>query len=93
MVPLCVASRLPLSALFVLFLSLVTKNANSVLVYDRQALFNIRFATEKLVKYDLGGQKTSLPPFLSGIPASATLWFHRSAGSIIDAGSNAAACW
>lgn len=39
------------------------------LLVDHQALLYISLATEKLVDYDLGEQKTSLPLFLSGIPA------------------------
>ncbi len=64
MAPVCVACCQLLSALFVFvpFLSFVTRNANSLLVYDCQALLNIQLATENLVKYDLGGQKT-LPQF------------------------------
>ena len=70
MAPVCVAVRLPLSVLvvFVLVLSLVTENVNSLLAYDRQALLDIRFASENLTHFSR--QKTfPLPPLLASIPA------------------------
>lgn len=78
---------LPFVFPFVLFLSFVTKNADSVLVYDRQALFNIRFATEKLLKYDLGGS------YREYLLASAAFRFHLPGAGVVDGGANAAVCW
>lgn len=69
MAPVCVACRLLLLVplVFVLFLSTVCKNVDSLLVYDRQTLLNIRSATNDLVNYDQSEQRTSLP-FVSAIP-------------------------
>lgn len=51
-----------------LFLSLFAHNINAVLMYDHQALLDLQFSANNLVKLDYGGHKT-LSPFLSGIPA------------------------
>lgn len=63
-----VACRLSLSVLFV-FVPVVTNHVDSLLVYDRQALLNIRHTTENLVKFNLHGQNAFPLPDLSGIPA------------------------
>ena len=50
--PVCVACHLFLTTLcvFVLFLSLVSVNVNSLLVYDRQTLLDLQFSAKDLVK-------------------------------------------
>lgn len=69
MAPVYAACRLLLLVplVFVLFLSTICKNVDSLLVYDRQTLLNIRSATNDLVNYDRSEQRTSLP-FASTIP-------------------------
>lgn len=70
MVIVFVAGCLSLTNLFVflLFLSLLLKNFDSLLVYNHQTLHDVQFSSESLSMYDRGGQKTFLPPFLSKIP-------------------------
>lgn len=70
MAPVCVACHLslPMLCMFVLLLSFVTLNVNSLPVYDRQALLELRLSAKELVKLDYTGHKT-LPLLLSGIPA------------------------
>lgn len=62
MAPVCVARRSILQSLcvFVLFVSLVVQNVDSLLVYERQTLLDLRLS----VKFDHGEQKT-FPPLLS----------------------------
>ncbi len=68
---MCVECRLPLSVLcvFLLFLSLVTNQVDSLLVYDRQELLNIRSSARNFVRFGVGGQNIYLLPLLSDIPA------------------------
>ncbi|GAA6086568.1 uncharacterized protein LOC116976515 [Tachysurus ichikawai] len=70
MAPVCVARRLFLLTLciFLLFVSFIVQNVNTLLVYDRQTLLDLRVRAKGFVKFDYGGHKT-LPPLLSGIPA------------------------
>lgn len=68
MAPVCVARRLTLPAvlMFMLILTIVPSNINSLLRYDRQVLLRIKLS---LVKFDLNGHKTPPPPLLSDVPA------------------------
>ncbi|XP_054870838.1 uncharacterized protein LOC118471156 isoform X2 [Amphiprion ocellaris] len=54
---------------FLLVLLVVTVDVSSLLVYDRQALLDLRPSFEKLVSFEPDGHKTGCPPLLSGIPA------------------------
>ena len=69
MAPVYVAARLPLSVLFVIVvaLSVFTKNVNSLLAYDRQALLDIRSTCGNLTDFPRH-RASSLPPLLAGIP-------------------------
>ncbi|GAA6074940.1 uncharacterized protein LOC113038370, partial [Tachysurus ichikawai] len=69
MAPVCVAGRLFSLALivFVLFLLATFNNVDSLLVYDRQTLLNIRANIENMLIYNSGGSKTS--PHLHDLPA------------------------
>lgn len=74
MAPECMARRPRLSdplllCVFILFLSLLLNNADSLLIYNRETLLNIRLATEKLVRTSADGQDFFPPPLLSGVPA------------------------
>ena len=53
-----------LLCVFLLLVTLVTHTVNTLLVYDRQMLLNLRTSAKKLVNCDSYGQKT-LPHFLS----------------------------
>lgn len=68
MAPVYVAGCLLLLVvwMFVVFLLTVLNTADSLLVYDRQTLLDLRLSAKDLVKF--GGHKTLLP-LLSGIPA------------------------
>lgn len=70
MAPVCKAFHLSLSTLcvFLLLLSLVLLNVNSLLVYDHQTLLDLNISAKDLAKSDYNEHKT-LPPFLSQIPA------------------------
>lgn len=65
-----VASSLLLSVLFVvvLFMSIFIQNISSLLVYNRQVLFNIQSSVEELSRQVSGGQGTRVPPFLANVP-------------------------
>lgn len=67
---MCVACRLslPMLCVFVLFVSCLTVNVSSLLVYNRQTLLDLRLQVKDLVKLNQDGHQT-LPPLLSGIPA------------------------
>ncbi len=59
MAPVCVARHLSLPVLyvFVLCVSLVALNVNSLLVYNRQTLLDLRPYAEDLGKLDHGGRE------------------------------------
>lgn len=67
--PVCKACRpsLPTLCLFLLLLSLVLPNVNSLLVYDRRTLLDLNISAKDLAKYDCNGHKT-LPSVLLEIP-------------------------
>ena len=69
MAPVCVAGRQLLRPLcvFLLFVILVAQTVNTLLVYDRQTLLDLRISAKNLINFDYYGQKT-LPPFLLDIP-------------------------
>lgn len=71
MAPVCTACHLPLSVLcvFLLFLLFVTHQVDSLLVYDRQELLNIRLSAGNVVRFGVDGQNTCPPPFPSDLPA------------------------
>lgn len=68
----CMASHLQLTWLCVviLFLCLVIQNASTLLVYDRQTLFNIWNSVKELIKQDLTRPSSCLPLFFSTISVS-----------------------
>lgn len=70
MAPVCVARRLTLPAVlvFMLILTIVPSNLNSLLCYDHQALLKIKLSVDTLVKFDLNGQGSPPPPLLSDVP-------------------------
>lgn len=77
MVPLCVASRLPLLPflyiimyiiLYSIFLLLLAQNVSPLLLYDSLTLLNIRDSVGKLPIHDFIEQPKSLPPLLALIP-------------------------
>ncbi len=55
MAPVCVASRLRLTRLFVivLLLFMINQHAFTAFIYDRQILFDIRNSIKELIKQDL----------------------------------------
>uniref|UniRef100_A0A3P9MP71 Reverse transcriptase domain-containing protein n=1 Tax=Oryzias latipes TaxID=8090 RepID=A0A3P9MP71_ORYLA len=69
MAPVCTACRLSAVFLFVyvLLLTTVIKNINSLLVYDRQTLLDLSFFPPKLVQFRHDGQETP-HPLLSEVP-------------------------
>lgn len=70
MEPVCVSAWLSLLQCFVflmLFLTFGTKPIDSLPVYDRLTLLNIRQNAGDLGAFDFSGQKT-LPPLLAEIP-------------------------
>lgn len=75
MAPVSVACRLSLQTVvvFLLFLSLIVPSANSLLVYDRQTLLNIRYLCEYRERVSEDGQKTFYSSPLLNIPA----YLHR----------------
>lgn len=77
MAPVCVARRLSLLALcvFVLYVSLVALNVNSLLVYNRQTLLDLRLYAKVLVKSDHSGRgnlpgEDSCSPMPPPVPTS-----------------------
>lgn len=70
MAPVCEAGRhlLRLLCVFLLLVTLVIHTVNTLLVYDRQTLLDLRISAKNLVNFDSYGQKT-LPPFLSDFPS------------------------
>lgn len=71
MAPVCVAHCLTLPAVlvFMLILTIVPSNINSLLCYDRQGLLKIKLSVDTLVKFDLNGQGKPPPPLLLDVPA------------------------
>ena len=69
MAPVCAAGRLLLlqCVLFLLFLTIGTRQTESLLVYDRQSLLLIRQNVAHLGAFYQDGQNTC-PPFLAGLP-------------------------
>ena len=69
MAPLCVAGRLLLLQwlMFLLFITFGTNQVASLLVYDCQALLDLRNNLGELCAFKHSGQKT-VPPLLAGIP-------------------------
>ena len=69
MAPLCVAGHLLLLQwlMFLLFITFATNQIESLLVYDRQALLNLRHNVGELRAFKHSRQKT-VPPLLAGIP-------------------------
>ena len=69
MTPVCQVGRqlLQLLCVFLLLLTLVAHFVNTLLVYDRQTLLDLRITAKNLVKFDHYGRKTD-PHFLSDIP-------------------------
>ncbi len=72
MAPVCVASRLRLTRLFVivLLLFMINQHAFTAFIYDRQILFDIRNSIKELIKQDLSKASICLPPDGSSIPES-----------------------
>ena len=54
--------------MFLLLVTLVSHTVNTLLVYDRQTLLDLRISAKNLVHFDSYGQKT-LPSFLSEFPS------------------------
>ena len=72
MAPVCQAGRqllqlLQLFCVFLLFLTLVAHTVNTLLVYDRQTLLDLRVTAKNPVKFGYYRSKTD-PHFLSDIP-------------------------
>lgn len=65
--PECVACQLPVLPVFVLFVSLVSSNISSLLVYDHLTLLDLPLFANDFVKFDYGRRAMFLPPHLSGI--------------------------
>ncbi len=72
MVLVRLACRLQSTWLFVivLFLSLIFQHVSTVIVYDKQTLFDILNAVEISINKDLRESNGSFPPPLSTIPES-----------------------
>ena len=66
----CVACRLslPVLCVFMLFVLLLALDVDSLLVYDRQTLLDLRLSAEDVVKLDDSGRDT-LPPLLARVMA------------------------
>ncbi|KAL1276345.1 hypothetical protein QQF64_035968 [Cirrhinus molitorella] len=70
MAPVCLACRLLLVCLFVIFLclSIIPQHASTALVYDRLTLLTIRNSVEKQINQDLAKANTDHLPFELAIP-------------------------
>ncbi len=72
MTPACAACRLPalLCLLIVaILLCFFCQDSSALLIYDRQALLDIRASPKTLPNFGLGYQSSGLPPHLASIPA------------------------
>ncbi|XP_055020382.1 uncharacterized protein LOC129411985 [Boleophthalmus pectinirostris] len=72
MAPACTGSRLPalLKLLFVVtFLSILCQDFSGLLVYDRQALFNLKCSHELFLNHNFEDQASRFPPHLASVPA------------------------
>ncbi|XP_049891926.1 uncharacterized protein LOC126384729 isoform X1 [Epinephelus moara] len=80
MAPACAAGRLSalLGLVFAVVFNIFCQDVSALLVYDRQALIDIKTSHEKLLMFDYGDRTSSPPPFLASIPAylcrSPVLW-------------------
>ncbi|KAL0152339.1 hypothetical protein M9458_052062, partial [Cirrhinus mrigala] len=64
----CTAFRLSIALWLILVVTSICRNLSALLVYDRQALFNIRISHEIFINQNIRGDECKDPPFLSAIP-------------------------